>query len=380
MIALQLPKLGSTMDEGTIVTWRVKDGDEVDAGEVLYEVTTDKVNMEVEADRSLKVVQILVHDGQTVRVGTDVAMIEGNQMTTASRSDDGLHPVERDVNRKVGQTGYRASPAARRLATMLGVRVDHIKGTGPRGRVTPADVQHYTRLQHAKPMEQRESAPPIDENVGRSSQALIGTRAVIAERMTQSAKIPQVTLTMSVDMSAVMSLRASWKDAGIDRTIVDLIFLSTARMLSETPQLNGWVQNGRFIPGATVDLGYAVDVPNRGLFVVTIPNVDRMRLDEIAQGRRIRVNRVLAGSANLKDLGSPTFTVSNLGPLGVETFNPLLMPPQVGILGLGALVGSHDAPRMHLCLTFDHRAIDGAPAAMALRRLRQLLERPGLLL
>ena len=390
MIPLKMPKLGSTMDEGTIVAWKVMPGDIVGAGDVLYEVTTDKVNMEVEAEKSLKVIKLLAQTGATVAVGADVALIETDEPVldlSLTQSEDvrpadspSPQPVHMEMLRgaqtvKDSPQAVRASPAARHLARKLGVDLQTLAGSGPRGRVTPMDVQNYHRNHANEPLQSPTESPPM-----REPQPFMGPRAVVAHRMTQSAQIPQVTLTMSADMTSVLSLRTQWKERGSAVSVVDMVLLATARMLGEVPSLNGWVEGAQFVSAPGVDLGYAVDVPHKGLYVVTVQEAHALRLEQIAQQRRLRTDRALKGTATLQDLGKPSFTISNLGPMGIETFNPLLMPPQVGILGLGAIYGSHESPRMSLCLTFDHRVIDGAPAALALKRIKQFLEMPALLL
>ncbi len=390
MIPLKMPKLGSTMDEGTIVAWKVMPGDIVGAGDVLYEVTTDKVNMEVEAEKSLKVIKLLAQTGATVAVGANVALIETDEPVldlSLTQSEEvrladspSPQPVHKEMLRgaqtfEESPQAVRASPAARHLARKLGVDLQTLAGSGPRGRVTPMDVQNYHRNHANEPLQSPAESPPI-----REPQPFMGPRAIVAHRMTQSAQIPQVTLTMSADMTSVLSLRTQWKERGSAVSVVDMVLLATARMLGEVPSLNGWVEGAQFVAAPGVDLGYAVDVPHKGLYVVTVQEAHALRLEQIAQQRRLRTDRALKGTATLQDLGKPSFTISNLGPMGVETFNPLLMPPQVGILGLGAIYGSHESPRMSLCLTFDHRVIDGAPAALALKRIKQFLEMPTLLL
>lgn len=390
MIGLKLPKLGSTMDEGMIVAWHVAPGDTVRTGDVLYEVTTDKVNMDVEADKPLTVVELLVPVGSSVAVGAEVALVETDEdpavdvpnLESWSRTDGGKGRVEtfHDEPPKTGPVSIRsldasmvrASPASRQLARQLGVDLNTVDGTGPRGRITPGDVTAHHRA-HA-------ASPEIISHGPELPTAWKGPRAVVAQRMTQSAQIPQVTLTMAVDMRSAIAVRQQWVSQGTKISLIDLVLLAVARMLTRVPTLNGWAEHGQFVAASAVDLGYAIDVPNKGLYVVTLPAAQALTLEQIAEGRRLRTERVLHGKATLEDLGKPSFTVSNLGPMGVETFNPLLMPPQVGILGVGTVRSTPTEDRLMLSLTFDHRVIDGAPAAGALKQVKEGLEFPGLLL
>ncbi len=398
MRVLTLPKLGSTMDEGTIVGWHVAAGDRVQAGDVLYEVTTDKVNMEVEADQPLRVVKLLVPEGATVAVGSEVVVIASDDDEDLGHADERpavltpttlngagstrpasptpeLAPTATAESRPI--TPVRASPAARQQARARGIDLTTIAGTGPRGRITRADVEAQVGRRFAA---MPDSAGARSERGPRVAAGWEGPRAVIAQRMSQSALIPQVTLTMPVDMRAVLELRTQWTARGTKLSVADFVLLAVSRMLLAHCGLNGWAENGQYTPAPGVDLGYAVDVANNGLYVVTIRDAHKLTLSQIAEQRQQRTERVVNGRATLDDLGRPSFTVSNLGPMGVETFNPLLMPPQVGILGVGAVQRTATEDRLLLSLTFDHRVIDGAPAAWALKHLKDFLEVPGLML
>lgn len=392
MTGLKLPKLGSTMDEGMIVAWHVDAGDTVQTGDVLYEVTTDKVNMEVEADRPLTVVKILAPIGANVAVGGEVALVQSDddlgenrsQLPEPSKNVATSLPVpsqgdlvtssiiDKPVHTAEEVSPVRASPASRQLARTLGIDLTTITGTGPRGRITRADVEAKT--------EELSAAAARPERVQREPVAWEGPRAVIAQRMSQSAHIPQVTLNMSVDMRSVIAFRAEWSARRKKVSVADFVLLAVSRMLVIHPGLNGWAENGKFSPAPHVDLGYAVDVASKGLYVVTVREANTLTLTQIAEQRQQRTDRVLNGRATLDDLGKPSFTITNLGPMGIEMFNPLLMPPQVAILGVGAIRSAPTEDRLMLSLTFDHRVIDGAPAAWALKQVKEFLEVPGLLL
>lgn len=392
MTSLKLPKLGSTMDEGMIVSWHVSPGDMVQAGDVLYEVTTDKVNMEVEADQPLKMIRLLAPVGATVMVGGEVALIETDDtIDMVDEESPSVQPAEPSKNQtdstiavnaantainSAEVSPVRASPASRHLARTLGIDLTTITGTGPRGRIIPADVE-AKKIARADTTSEKRPQLDYDQQI---TAGWKGPRAVIAQRMSQSALIPQVTLTMAVNVRSVIAIRAAWTARSIKISMVDFVLLAVSRMLMNHPELNGWAENGLFTRSQGVHLGYAVDVPNKGLYVVTLQDTHTLPLVKIAAQRQERTTRVLNGQATLEDLGKPSFTVTNLGPMGVETFNPLLMPPQVGILGVGAICSTSAEDRLMLSLTFDHRVIDGAPAARALKQVKELLEMPGLLL
>ncbi len=383
MIELRLPKLGSTMDEGTIVSWQVQPGSQVNPGDVLYEVTTDKVNIEVEADYKGRIIDILVPEGAAVAVGQPVATIEGEEWESAVKP-----PVEETTPTKtpIVETELpvltpiaadppflRASPAARRLARAMQIDLSQVRGSGPAGRIVRRDVQ---RLKDA------DEIPALPRPAQPSGAKLSGPRVLTAKRMTQSAQIPQVTLHASVDANNMQSLRHMLKTREPDSpvSLIDVVLLATVRAVGAHSAINGWLEEESFSTADPhVNLGYAVD-DGTALYVVTIPQAEQLTLSQLAQARKRGTERVLNHQLQPQDIQPPSFTVTNLGPFGVEWFNPLIFPPQVGILGVGALTSDAAGARMRLSLTFDHRAIDGAPAARVLRMIRELVEQPVLML
>lgn len=396
MAELRLPRLGSTMDEGMIVAWKVAAGESFSSGDVLYEVTTDKVNMEVEADHPGMLAKILVAEGQSVRVGEPVAWVEGRDWDdTSVGGTPAPQPAipERDKEpAKRGDaptSGLRASPAARRRGRELGINIQTIVGTGPQGRILQRDVERAGQMATGSGFRSTEGSvslapvgtektPPPSKGTPRP---FTGIRAITAQRMSQSAGIPQVTLSSTVRLDDVETTRSQLKgrtDAPV--SLIDFVLLAVVRGLVRHSDLNGWVENNAFIPASQVDLGYAVNAPDRGLYVVCLGSAERLRLQDMARRRRNLTQKVLQGTASPEDLGQPSFTVTNLGPYGVEWFNPLINPPQVGILAVGSAQEWGGSRRMTLSLTFDHRAVDGAPAAEFLQDVKAGIENLGLLL
>ncbi len=392
MNILRLPRLGTTMEEGTIVNWRVSPGATVEAGDVLYEVTTDKVNMEVEADHSGEIVELLVPEGTTVKVGESIAVVKGeewqgqdgireSEMAQNEVNFQSVHSERVDVTPSAtvssimsSSLSLRASPAARRLARELGVNLHAIQGTGPRGRVTRRDIEC---IPHKLTNTRKDTMPGNEGPVI----AFTGPRALAIRRLEESARIPQVTLHTSAKATELLeahnTLRTAYTPASV--SIIDFVLLAVCRALREHPKINGWFEDNGFRFSSQVDLGYAVD-NGEGLYVVTIIEIEHLTLYQIAQKRRELTDHVLNHSLRPAHIQLPSFTVSNLGPLGVESFNPLLYPPQVGILGVGAITTCYDGPRLSLDLTFDHRALDGAPAANVLKTIKKYVENPLLLL
>ena len=378
MGTLKLPRLGSTMDEGMIVAWKVSEGSHVEEGDVLYEVTTDKVNMEVEADYACDIMRVLVREGSTAHVGEPVALIAGGQ-------DENEEPSHYDLDLAVAPLRIvRASPAARRKAREFEIDIQKIMGSGPRKRIVVNDVIKVIEAEKHSPSEPSHGIPT--DSVSPSKTGVLtpfsGIRAVTAERMTASMKIPQVCLTTSVEASRILEAHKWFKTRhsvqGI--SLIDFILYSTIRALMQYPTLNGWVEERGFRQAETVDLGYAVSVKGTGLYVVCIHDAQTLNLTSLAHHRKTLSQAVMEHRATADDIGMPSFTVTNLGPFGVESFNPLLYPPQAGILGVGAVTDMGGISRVKLSLTFDHRANDGAEVAMALELIKENLEQPLLLL
>lgn len=397
MKTLRLPRLGTTMEEGTIVTWHVSPGAKVEPGDVLYEVTTDKVNMEVESDHSGEIMELLIPEGTTVKVGDDIAVVKGEEWPEQN-SDKLVEPegnqnpqsntlVNQEHNQgQVASSGsgtasesmpstssLRASPAARRLARDLAVNLHEIQGTGPGGRVTRRDIERDRRT--LTPNVQKETIPDRDGRVI----PFTGPKALAVRRLEESARIPQVTLHASARATKLLkahnTLRTTYKTV----SIIDFVLLAVCRSLKTHSELNGWIEDNSFRSSTQVNLGYAVD-NGEGLYVVTILEAEKLTLHQISQKRRELTEHVRNHSLRPEYVQLPSFTVSNLGPFGVESFNPLLYPPQVGILGVGTIITYHDGPYLSLDLTFDHRALDGASAAISLQAIKKYVEQPLLLL
>ena len=381
---VNMPRLGMTMAEGVLMEWRVRPGDAVQAGDVLYEVLTDKVNMEVEAEFGGQVVECLVPAGSTVAVGAPVLLVEDGEPDGGAAIVSGPENVGEPVTEpgdRVGMTvsgrsrrgpsepeapRRRASPAARRLARERGVDLGTVVGSGPGGRIQRQDVLAA-------------SPPTAGLAVGDSlleHDPFLGPRAVIARRMSEAASIPQVTLTRTVEVSEPRAWRQDLRAVVPSLSLVDFILLAVARVLARHPDLNCWVSAHGIRPFADVHLGYAVDAGRFGLLVPVIRNAHARGLDSLSQERRRLTDLVQKGRHARSDLEGATFTVTNLGPLGVEAFNPLLNPPGAGILGVGRVVDAPHGATLSLSLTFDHRAIDGAPAARVLAAIADFVEDP----
>ena len=388
-----LPQWGMGMNEGLIVKWLKQEGDTVEQGEPLVEIETAKINSEVEAPASGTLTRISVAEGETVDIGTRLAMIlaTGEDESVLSEQDVPSGPIKRTGPTEPSMTGDRttasagprrqATPVARRLAKELGVAIDSVEGTGPSGRVTEADVRRSASGPSGTPVLSG-PAIPVKKKI-----KLAGMRATIARRMTDSPQAPTVTLNTHVDVTDTVALQrrlvSDWRPKRIRPQYQDLVLAATVRALVEHPAANAHLVGDEVYILTPVNLGVAFAVSD-GLLVPVVQDADKKSLTEIAQTIRDIGAKVKSNGLSVEELTMGTFTVTNLGTYGIEQFNPLLNPPQVGILGVGRVeerpvvvdgvivirsVGS-------LSLTFDHRALDGAPAADFLKTLAGFLKSP----
>jgi pyruvate dehydrogenase E2 component (dihydrolipoamide acetyltransferase) len=289
-----------------------------------------------------------------------------------------------------GEGRIVASPAARRLGRELGVDLTRLTGSGPGGRIIERDVQAAASAPAAPvaPAAPALAQPPV----GASTIALQGMRRTIAERMLQSQNSnATVTATLEVDMDEATRLRqqlvGEWEQReGVRVTFTDLIVKAAAKALLEYPRLNATLRGDQIVEQAEVHVGIAVALDD-GLIVPVLRNAERKSLIEIGRETRALGERARAGQLAIPDVTGGTFTITNLGTYGVDAFTPIINPPEAAILGVGKIARKPVArddqvvirPMMWLSLTFDHRIVDGAPAATFLRRVQEILEKPYLL-
>jgi pyruvate dehydrogenase E2 component (dihydrolipoamide acetyltransferase) len=409
---VKLPRLGQGMESGTVVRWLKQEGERVEKGEPLYELDTEKVTQEVEAEASGVLLRIAVQEGE-VPVGQTVAVIgeEGEDVPQAEETDvdetpqeEGSRAPERDAEREEGAEAsaatseqvteireperngrVKASPLARRIARERGIDLAQLHGTGPEGRIVAEDVERADIAPPDAPAAVP-AAPPGEVEVV----PLTSMRKTIARRLTEAWQAPVFQISMSADMGRALALRVQLVELAKDGpkpTISDVLTKIAASALMRHRRLNAEFagEEVRIHPSANVGMAVATD---RGLVVPVIRGADRLSIQEIAAARVELVDRARGGKLQQADLEGGTFTISNLGMFGVEQFVAVLNPPQVAILAVGAVEekpvvrdGEIIArPLMSLTLTCDHRAVDGADAADFLRTVRSMLEEPGLAL
>jgi pyruvate dehydrogenase E2 component (dihydrolipoamide acetyltransferase) len=399
-VEVSLPRLGQGMESGTIVRWLKQEGDQVEKGEPLYELDTDKVTQEVEADASGTLLKILAGEGEEIDVGKRIAVIgeQGEEVATEvddDKQEEGSSGPAREEERKQGREAsaeepeaevkepasadgrVKASPLARRIARERGIDLRSLIGTGPEGRVVAEDVERAA----ATPAHATAGSAPLEAEV----QKLSSLRKTIARRLTEAWEAPAFQITMSADMTRALALREQLRDEKV--TVTDVLTKLAAVALLRHREVNAHFAGDevRIFPNANVGIAVATE---RGLLVPVQRECERKSLVQLAAERGELVARAREGKLSSEDLEGGTFTISNLGMYGVEQFVAVLNPPQAAILAVGAIEEQPLAregelvvrPMMSLTLTCDHRAIDGAKAAEFLRELKGLLEEPGLAL
>src|SRR5256714_1074569 len=414
---VKLPRLGQGMESGTIVKWLKAEGDQVEKGEPLYELDTDKVTQEVEAEASGVLLKIAVTEGEA-DVGTTIAVIgeQGEDVSTIvsetaqpvaeAAQEEGSPGPAREPERERGRqttaseqiaevrqpvqgngagARIKASPLARRIARERGIELGSLKGTGPEGRVVAEDVERAA-AGAPSPAAPAPAAPGEIERI-----PLTSVRRTIARRLTEAWQAPAFQIAMSADMTRTQHLHArlaeQTKEGEPRPTVTDILTKACAAALMRHRAVNAlWAEDAiELHPNANVGIAVAIEA---GLVVPVIHQAARLTIAQLAACRADIVTRARDNKLRQEDLDGGTFTISNLGMFGVEQFVAVLNPPQAAILAVGAIepkavpieTGFEARPLMTLTLTCDHRSLDGATAADFLRTVKAFLEEPGLML
>jgi pyruvate dehydrogenase E2 component (dihydrolipoamide acetyltransferase) len=415
-VEIKLPRLGQGMEAGTIVRWLKSEGEQVAKGEPLYELDTDKVTQEVEAEASGTLLKIVVADGE-VGVGTTVGVIgapdeDVSALLAAAGSGDGgapepvaeaaLEPSEAESAMAAGDVAgespatpaavparspgepVKASPLARRIARERGLDLASIVGTGPEGRIIAVDVESLAQAPTPTP---RHAAPVGEVEVVE----LTSTRRTIARRLTEAWQAPVFQLVATADASRLVATRERMvellREGDVKPTVSDVLTRVVASALTRHRAVNAHFVDGRILRFPQADVGLAVAAPT-GLVVPVVRGASHLSVQEIAAVRADLVARARDGKLQLADLEAGTFTISNLGMYGVEQFVAVLNPPQVAILAVGSIEDRPKAqdgelvvaPTMTMTLTCDHRAIDGSEGAEFLQTVKSFVESPALAL
>ncbi|MGB9682587.1 MAG: dihydrolipoamide acetyltransferase family protein [bacterium] len=363
-----MPKLGMTMEEGTITKWIKKEGDRVEKGEPIVEVMTDKVNMEVESPYDGVILKIVAKEGEVVPILKPIAIIgeEGEKIEEVSSQVEEI----------------KASPAAKRLAKELGIDLSLVKGTGPSGRITEEDIKAY-----AESIKKEVSVPtPQPQPMVPTGEIISPVRREISQKLSKIYReAVHITLEFTAEVDSIIELREGVRIKAEAMkvpipTINDFFVRIVSKVLKEYPNLNAHFDGERVTRFDTVNMGVAVAV-KEGLLVPVVKEAEKKNIFEIAKITSDLVTRTREGKLLPDELSGGTFTITNLGMYGIDFFTPILNPPQVAILGIGRIKdalrpGGKIAKEVVLSLTVDHRVVDGAPAAMFLRDLGEALKDP----
>ena len=405
-----MPQLGLTMEEGTVSGWLKHEGDAVKAGEAILEITTDKLTNEVTSEHDGVLLKIVAQEGEDIPVKGLLGYIGEAGEQVGGAAAPAAVPVEAAAPAaasaaviapaavSAGGTRIRISPFARKLAANMGVDYSALTGSGPSGRIVAKDIYAAAEARKSAPVAVPAAAPAaapaapaakkggLELMEGDTIAKLSGMRKVVAERMLQShTEIPPVTQNTKVDVTALMKFRKSLiETAGKKFSVNDLILKATAKVLRAHPEVLVSYDNGQVIQRAHVNLGMAVAL-DAGLIVPVIRDADKMGLDELAAKAKDLATRAKENKLTTDEYKGSTFSVSNLGMFGIETFTPIVNQPDAGILGVCAIqdelvmddegnISKHQV--MRLSFTYDHRLIDGAVAAKFIMDLRDLLQSP----
>jgi len=394
-----LPQWGMGMNDGEVVKWLKAVGDPVAKGDQLVEIESSKVNAEVEATVDGTLGRIDVEEGRIVDVGTVLGYLlsegdsESDLPAAAALTGSASTPAPPVVVAKLATAPAAAkggkqivTPRARRLAKEMGVDLVGIVGTGPSGRVTEDDVKAAGAVPGAGTAG---TAAPLPESVipVKVMVKLAGLRGVIARRMTESSTIPAVTLSTKADVTDSVAFQRSlvgeWRQYRLRPQYQDLVIAAVARALKETPKANAHLVGDEIRILDEINVGVAMAVTD-GLLVPVIKNADKKSLLEIAQEVRDLAKKAKSNTLSIDEMTNSTFSITNLSSYNIDEFNPLLNPPEIGILGVGTVeeaavvVDGEIAVRSiaNLNLAFDHRAWDGAPAAEFVRQIAKFLSDP----
>ncbi len=448
-VEITMPKLSDTMEEGTILKWRVQEGAHVAQGDIIAEVETDKAAMEMEAFEGGVVRELRVPEGETVRVGTVIAVLGANgeareevparepaparplpQEQAAAPAaepprgeEKGKAAVEKSAEKEqapreseekrettaaeppipepadaermaareepkpaaLSRDALLASPAARRLAQERGIDLSRVRGTGPGGRIVQADVERGSAPPAQAPPAQREARKPDDtREAPKRPQRSVKIRHIVASKMVESWKsIPHFFVTVAVDMTDIIRIRRS-----LGASINDFIIAAAAHSLQDHPWVNSYWLDDEAVEQPKINISIAV-ATERGLYNPVVHDCGSLSLKGIGRRAADLVAKAHANRLHNEELEGGTFTISNMGMLGVESFSAIITPPQAAVLAVGtvkgeAVVGEKGepgvAPTVRLTLSADHRILDGADAAEFLTTMKSYLEAPVTLL
>ncbi|HOV21440.1 MAG TPA: dihydrolipoamide acetyltransferase family protein [bacterium] len=383
-----MPKLGETMEEGYLVSWKKQEGEKVEKGEVLFEVMSDKTNFEVESPYSGYLRKILFSSSdEAIPVTTVIGYISDNPDEQLPEKEEKIEKKEvkeekveivqkEKVEEKIVEGGekIKATPVAKRIAQERGIDISNIRGTGPGGRIEKRDVEKYIE----------------SKAVGVGEYEIIKwtpIRKIIAKRLTESKReIPHYYFQGKFIMDQIALIKELKKKEGNDFSYTDFLLFFAGKAIEKYPLIDASVENDEIRVYKSVDIGLAVAVET-GLVVPVIRNVCQKTLEEISEERKVIAKKSKEGKLEENDLKGARFVISNLGMYGVENFQPIINPPGVAIMGVGkiekgiiVIEDKIEVKRiMSVSFSFDHRVIDGSYAGSFYNYFKEILENPSIL-
>ncbi len=407
---ISMPKMGQTMEEGTVVHCLVKVGDEVKKGDVIFEIETDKATLEMEAPANGFVKYILVEPNQTLPVGAPMMVLgekdeqvpmsflealtggkglaTGAMLTPVSQVPTRPAPpvAEPEPSKPAGR--IMVSPRAKKLAEELGVDLATVKGTGPAGKITEVDIQKAAESRPARtapparPARPAAAAPAAEVKLG-ATVRVNRLQRITAERMLKSKReIPCFYLTVKVDMTDLVALRSKMNESGdVKVAFNDFIMKAVATGLEKYPMMTGQLAGDTIKLAEAIHVGLAISVPD-GLIAPLVKDVNKKDVRQIARDSQALIERTRNDKLDLSDLEGGCITVSNLGAFGIESFIPIVVPGQCSILGIGRITDTCVPDNgnilvrklMNMTLAVDHKVTNGAYAAQFLDFVKKMLE------
>jgi len=390
-----MPKLGETMEEGYIVSWKKNEGEKVEKGDVLFEVMSDKTNFEVEALHEGYLIKKLYEPSEDpIPVTTVIGYTSDNPEEKAPDAAPVRETVEAQVQKEevrdagAGASAHKqaepafsgrikASPLAKKTAEEAGIDISLIAGSGPEGRIEKKDVLEYIASKGA--------AAKTAESGEYTVQEWTPLRKIIAKRLAESKReIPHYYFQGRFISDSIVSIREQKKKQGVELTYTDFIIYTASRAIKEYPLINARLVNGEIRIYQAVNIGLAVSV-EQGLVVPVLKGCEKKDIARISEERKSLVEKARTNKLSEEDMRNAGFVISNLGMYGVENFQPIISPPGTAIMGVGKLgrevLAIEDKPEVrwitNVSFSFDHRVIDGSYAGLFYKRFKELFENPG---
>lgn len=391
MKEILMPKLGMAQKWCVIEKWHKKEGEAIKNGDVLVEVSTDKINFEVESKYSGVVLKILREEKEEVPVGEVIAYIgdKNEKIPGTNEEKEEIPKSSGNAEEAEDEKIMKVSALAKKIAEKNKIDISKIKGSGPGGRIMKEDVVEY--MESIKPADERDKEDlktvKFSQSKMKISQEtpLSSMRKTISEKMVYSKQnIPHIGQSTRVDVTKLVELKDKIKPFYDKLSITDFIIKMTSKALREDLSLNSSLLNDRHIVYEDINIGLVVSVPG-GLFIPTIYDCDKLTIFEIANKRRELLDKTKQNRLEMDEVSNGTFTITNLGTFNVRSFTAIIYPPQSSILSVGAIYtgpnidenGNIEARKfLELSVFVDHRILDGADGAKFLTRLADLLENP----